>query len=155
MNNDEKFINDVWFKYNSYKQYIVKDTFFKKHHYKNNNIKRYLHATISFGFSIIITVGIVYASTKGFDFNQKNATIDYVEHIGQDYNQEMQCSNGIYYTKIYNYADYIKAKEIYSGLLEMEQQDFENNFLLILAGENYDTTNLYISNTILSINGKL
>ena len=30
MNNDEKFINDVWFKYNSYKQYIVKDTFFKK-----------------------------------------------------------------------------------------------------------------------------
>ena len=58
----------------------------------------------------------------------------------------MQCSNGIYYTKIYNYADYIKAKEIYSGLLEMEQQDFENNFLLILAGENYDTTNLYISN---------
>ncbi len=44
--------------------------------------------------------------------------------------------NSMYYKVIYNYKEYIKYKNIWSGILEVSENDFTNNFMVIIISEN-------------------
>ena len=94
----------------------------------------------------IFTTGIVYAGIKVYDIIQKNTATDFYHHLKYDYNEDMLYSNGLYYKRIYNYEDYLEAQTMWDNLVEMSEKDFKKHFLIILAGENYNTTSLYISN---------
>lgn len=145
MMNDKDFINGVWQKYDNYINSKNDESFFKKNHYKNNKLVKNLNTAISFIVGLVATTGIVYASAKTYEFIQKSTSTDFDSHLGYDYNQDMLYSNGLYYKKIYSYEDYIEAQKMWQNLVDMEEKDFQDYFVLILAGENYDTTSLYIS----------
>ena len=142
---DEVFVNGVWKKYNNYINSNVKDIFFKKHQYKNTEIKRKISTAASFILGMIATSGIIYAGVARYNYIQKDTTTDFDAHTGYDYNQDMLYLNGFYYKRIYNYNDYISATKMWDNLVEMEEKDFEESFVIIIAGENYDTISLYIS----------
>lgn len=77
---------------------------------------------------------------------QKETSTNFKNNPGYDYNQDMLNSNGIYYKKILSYEEYIVDKKKWNELIEMEENDFANYYVIVIAGENYDTTGLYISN---------
>lgn len=144
---DEKdFINEIWNKYDKY-QYKrnSKNDFFKKHYYKNNEYILAIKSFITFIISILTTTGIVYAGITTYKFIQNSTSTDFKKNQGYDYNQDMICNNGIYYKKIYTYEEYENAKKIWDNLVEIEKEEFKDYFIIILAGENYNTTGLYIS----------
>lgn len=150
---DEVFVDGVWKKYNNYINSNVKDIFFKKHQYKNTEIKRYLSTATSFALGVIVTTGVVYASVAMYDFVQKDTKTDFTKNGAREYYYEnMSYSDGIYYKRIYNYNEYIEAKNIWNNLVEMNENDFEESFVLIIAGQNYETTSLYISNIYIENN---
>ena len=55
---------------------------------------------------------------------------------------ELEKINNIYYKKISNYEDYQIYKSKYAGMLDMEAEDFENNFMIITFTENISTSYL-------------
>ncbi len=146
MMNDKEFADKVWEKHQRYINSNEKDPYFSKHQYKTNNTYKKLRLLFNVILGFALTAGIVYASIKGYDFIQNNTSFDYKQNTGYDISKEMLNSNGLYYTKIYTYEDYINEKESYSNFIELEEADFKDNFLLIITGENYRTTNLHISN---------
>lgn len=147
MMSDEVFVNGVWEKYNNYRNSKVQEQFFKKHQYKKSEIKRHLSTAASFILGVIITTGVAYASVVMYEFIQKDTRTDFTKDGVQEYYFEnMQYSDGIYYKRIYNYNEYLKAKNVWDNLVEMNESDFQESFALIIAGQNYETTSLYISN---------
>lgn len=145
---DEKdFINEVWNKYENYShKRNNKDKFFSKRLYKNSQYILAIKSFITFLISLAATVGIVYAGITTYNFVQKSTSTNFNKYPGYDYNQNMISNNGIYYKKINSYEEYEGAKKIWDNLVDMKQEDFGDYFILILAGENYNTTGLYISN---------
>ncbi len=83
-----------------------------------------------------------------------------------DFTQDMtyQTKENIYYKKIDNYSDYKVVKDRWNNILDMKEEDFEENFMLISAIENtsmlglnldkieVDNNTLYVS---LKLEGKL
>lgn len=144
---DEKdFINEIWNKYDKYKyKRNTKKDFFKKHHYKNSEYILTIKSFIIFIISILATTGIVYAGITTYKFIQKSTSTDFNKHQGYDYNQNMLYNNGMYYKIINNYEEYQEIQKIWDNLVDMQINDFKDNFMIILVGENYNTTGLYIS----------
>lgn len=145
---DEKdFINGVWNKYENYSHTRKKkDNFFSKKNYKNTEYLLTIKSFVTFILSIITATGIVYAGITTYNFIQKSTSTDFNKNQGYDYNQNMISNNGMYYKKINSYEEYEEAKKIWDNLVDMNQGDFKDYFMVILAGENYNTTGLYISN---------
>lgn len=147
MTSDDVFVNGVWKKYNNYMNSKVQEEFFRKHQYKSIEIKRKLWTIVSFILGIIATTGVVYASIAihNNSFSQQYDKTDFINNPGYQYYKDMQCSEGIYYKRIYSYDEYIKATNIWHNLVEMNEKDFQESFVLIIAGQSYKTTGLYIS----------
>lgn len=145
MMSDDAFVNEVWKKYNNYINLNVQEQFFKKHQYKNIEMKRKISTAVGFILGTIATTGVVYAGIAMHDFIQKDTKTDFSKNPGYQYYQNMLYSDGIYYKRIYNYDEYLKATEIWDNLVEMNEKDFQESFILIIAGQNYETTSLYIS----------
>lgn len=147
MKNDQVFVDEIWKKYDNYKNTKHKEKFFKKHQYKHTEIKRKLVAITSSILGIIATTGVVYASVAIHNvlFTQKYTRTDFTKNPGYEYYQDMQMSDNIYYKRIYNYEEYKLATQRWDNLVEMSEADFQESFMIIIAGQNYDTTSLYIS----------
>lgn len=143
---NQEFIDGVWEKYDNYIHTKEKDKFFVKNLYRSINLKRNLRIISNIILALISTAGIVYAGTVTYEFIQKSTKTDFKKNIGYDYNQNMIYNNSMYYKKIYTYEEYLDAQKIWNNLVDMQEKDFENSFVIILAGENYDTTSLYVSN---------
>lgn len=61
------------------------------------------------------------------------------------YSHDMKNNDGIYYKIIDKYDDYLICKERWNSILNMEEKDFENNFMIITAVENESTADLTVS----------
>ena len=146
MMTDEEFVNNVWKKYNKYVNFNFKDNFLKNFKYRNLQIKRTVKIIYNFVLGLIITSSVVYAGISSYKFIQKATTTNFNKNNGYDYNQNMSYSNGIYYKKIYTYEEYVKSQKIWDSLIQMKPEEFNDSFIIVLAGENYDTTSLYVSN---------
>lgn len=146
MLNEEDFVNGIWNKYDNYSRERNKEEFFSKHCYKNTEYKLATKTAFSFIFTMIITLGVVYAGV--FTYNnivQKQTNTDFSANSDyDDYNQDMIYTNGLYYKKVINYNEYLVCKNRWNNLVEMSKEDFKNNFMIIIAGENYSTINLNI-----------
>lgn len=145
MLSDEEFVNCVWNKYEDYINSENKDEFFERRIYrKNSYIIRKLSAVASFMLVIFTTFGVCLGVNAIYNYIQKNNNTDFSQNIGYDYSHDMKASNGVYYKKIENYNEYKEAGEKWSNLVEMSESDFNTEFLIIIAGENYDTTSLEV-----------
>lgn len=110
-----------------------------KSYVKNNSIIKNL---INFIIISIVVTGVTYAGTAVYKFIQNETKTDFSNY---DYNEDMKCYDGIYYKTINSYQTYMNDLEKWKELIEMAEEDFENYFLIVIAGENYNTTGLYIS----------
>lgn len=143
---DQEFVNGIWKKYDNYLNTKNRDNFFVKYKYKKIKFRKKLRMAFNFILGLISMAGMVYAGLITHEIIQKNTKTDFEKNPGYDYNQNMIYDNEMYYKKLYTYEEYLDAQEIWDGLVDMQEKDFENSFVIILAGENYDTTCLYISN---------
>lgn len=145
MLSDEEFVNCVWNKYENYINSENKDEFFERRIYrKNSYIIRKLSSVASFMLVIFTTFGVCLGVNAIYNYIQKNTNTDFSQNIGYDYSDDMKASNGVYYKKIENYNEYKEACNKWNDLVEMSESDFETDFLIVIAGENYDTTSLEV-----------
>ena len=61
-----------------------------------------------------------------------------------DFTQDMIYKDNIYYKKINNYEEYSEVKSRWDNILDMNKEDFENNFMVITAIENTSMLGLTI-----------
>lgn len=61
-----------------------------------------------------------------------------------DFTQDMTYKDNIYYKKINNYEEYSEVKSRWDNILNMNKEDFENNFMVITAIENTSMLGLTI-----------
>lgn len=57
-------------------------------------------------------------------------------HDDYDFTQDMIYKDKIYYKKINNYEEYSEIKARWNNILDMNKEDFKNNFMIITAVEN-------------------
>ena len=110
-----------------------------KEYIKNNSLVRII---MNFIIVIIAITGVTYAGITVYKFIQKETETDFSNY---DYSEDMQYYDGIYYKRITSYQTYLKDLEKWNELVEMTEDDFNNYFVVVVAGENYNTTGLYIS----------
>lgn len=58
------------------------------------------------------------------------------------YGDDMELCNSIYYKIIENFNEYIKFKEYYNDIIDMNENDFKDNLLILTISENESTKNL-------------
>ncbi len=152
MLDEKKFIDDIWKRYEDYSNNKRKDKFFNKHFYRNTDYILGVRTFATFLLSMVLTMAIlggVYATIKNYNnnFNQKESTVN--NAVGhQDYLFDMSYSknSNIYYKKITTYDAYLESQKIWDDLIEMTQDDFNKNFVLVLNSTNIDRVGLYILN---------
>lgn len=73
---------------------------------------------------------------------------EYFSAVSQDfyYGNDMTFMNSIYYKVILNFDEYTKYKTIYPDIIDMNNKDFETNFLVLTVVENESTKNLGLEN---------
>ena len=109
----------------------------------NYKIKKLLTTTISIVLVLLGSSGLVYGLTTAYEyFMQKTAVSNY----SYDYKEDMEYMNRFYYKKITNFSDYLKYKEKMSNLIEMTEEDFKDNFLLIIISTSPYMPGIYVSN---------
>ena len=77
-----------------------------------------------------------------FDLNQNNLYLSDNYQFGDD----MLYINKMYYKKVNNYEEYKKMKERWNDIIEMQENDFENYFVVIIAVENESMLNMNYNN---------
>lgn len=147
---DQEFINEIWNKYDNYlkENDKSKDNFFIKYRYKKIKIRRRLRMAFNFILSLISMAGIVYAGTVVHNYIQSTYKQEYPKvTTGGNRHKNMEYQEGVYYKKITSYEEYIKYKQEKPQILEMKEEDFKDNFLLITEFENtFSMIDFYISN---------
>ena len=72
---------------------------------------------------------------------KKTSTSEYDDY---DFTQDMTYKDKIYHKKINNYEEYEEIKTRWNDILDMNKEDFENNFMIITAIENTSMVGLTI-----------
>lgn len=112
----------------------------------NNSGKTVSRVIINTILIITCLVGITYAGVTIYKFMQKDTITDFKNNPEyDDYSVDMLYSDGIYYKTILDYETYIKDKKKWPELIELVEEDFKDFFIIVIAGENYNTTGLFIS----------
>ena len=143
---EDKFVNEIWDKYESYNRSRNKDKFFSQHYYKNTDYILTLKTLSTFIVVILVTVGMVYAGVTTYNYIYKNTTTDFKKNAEYDYNQDMTYQNGFYYKKVTNYDEYINCTKRWDNLVEMKKDDFKEYFVIITAVENTSMLGLNVAN---------
>lgn len=156
MINENKFITGVWEKYDKYEKKNSKDNFFKKHLYKNTEFKLKLQSICASIAIILVMAGGVYAYVNNANKVQEpivqNHTLTESKKKIFNHSEVMEDERYGFSKKVTTYQEYLEYLEIWNGLIEMDESDFKNNFVLILnvEGGSYiktiedDDDNLYI-----------
>lgn len=103
---------------------------------------------------LIENIGKEVSKEEVLEDNKKNevkfvtssTNTNYSENQGYNYSQDMKGSNEINYKKITTYEQYEEDLKKWPGLVKMTAEDFNENFVIVMAGENYHTTGLEVEN---------
>lgn len=144
MLSEDEFTKEIWNKYEKYNTIKNRDRFFSKHVYKNTEYSLIVKTICTFVLTIVTSLGMVYAGISTYKYMQVQTNTDFKNNESYDYNQDMKYQNGVYYKKIFSYEEYLKSKEIWNNLVDIDKDEFKDYFVLIIAGENYSTTGLEI-----------
>ncbi len=97
---------------------------------------------------VVAAMGVVYAGVNMNTSNyvsQKSKT-DFVNNVEYDYSQYMDYQDKIYYDFIKNYGDYENSLKQWPNLLKMNEEEFNEYFVLVIAVENTSLMGLSFSN---------
>ncbi len=156
MLNDNEFIERVWSKYEVYskRQDMKKDKFFTGKLYRNVHNMLVLKTCALFMLVVIATAligGGTYAVINDIvkpkiEFIEEDAEIEDSNSLGYNYDSyaegmEYLVESEIYYKKISNYEEYIKYKKSYNNFIDMQENEFEEYFLLIFLTRVISSTN--------------
>lgn len=147
MLSEKEFEDKVWDKYNKNKNDMK--SYNRKFNIFNNKINLTKIAAIC-TLALIGTSSLIYVGAITYEkYLQKTSSSQY-EFTGSAIEKykdlDMQYQNGFYYKKVDNYEDYLKCKEKLSGLIDTEESDFENNFIIVILAENTDMPGIKITN---------
>ena len=147
MKSDNEFINEIWNKNDSYTNKTLDDKFYKVNIEKmSNNILR-LNVVFSLFLVVFMFMGISFASNYIYNniiqkASQKNTqgSINYNDYYG-----DFILQDGRYYKKIYTYKEYLDAKEKFGNIVQISENEFESNFILIILLESFSDSRTYIN----------
>ena len=142
---EDDFINDIWKKHDEYNRTRNKDKFFLKHLYRNTENLLTLKSLLTLVIAIIATAGATYAGVITYNYITKETYTDFKQNPNYDYSQDMIYQNNFYYKKVMTYEEYEKCKEVWNNLVEMNEEDFNDNFVVIVAVENTSMLGLTVS----------
>ena len=142
---EDDFINDIWKKHDEYNRTRNKDKFFLKHLYRNTENLLTLKSLLTLVIAIIATAGATYAGFITYNYITKETYTDFKQNPNYDYSQDMIYQNNFYYKKVMTYEEYEKCKEVWNDLVEMNEEDFNDNFVVIVAVENTSMLGLTVS----------
>ena len=157
MLDENRFIEEVWKKYEIESRARKKDEFYEKKQYKTSNNKLLLKTVASFLLVITITataIGGTYAVVQNYieeKIEQEKTDRTYDENVNYMYDRDENMTfvedDRIYYGLIETYEEYLKYKEnkIWNNMPKMAEEDFNSYFIVVVAGENTDRVGLYIS----------
>lgn len=101
---------------------------------------------------ILILTNLVFILWQNFNKNKEEALPKYEYKAfvptfqnNYDFTQDMAYSNKIYYKKINSYDEYSKIKERWNNIIEMSEEDFQENFMMITAIENVSMEGLTVN----------
>ena len=159
MLSDTSYINAVWNKYDDYCSGKIQDDFFEKRVYREEtNENRFLKAVAMFIITVLTTIGVVYAGMVIYNnFKNKTAYINFNNSlISQEWVDENMKNSAeeqdIYYASIRSYEEYLRYKEKIGSLGEFKAEDFNNNFIVLICGEEINVESLETDNDTLYIN---
>ena len=142
---EDDFINDIWKKHDEYNRTRNKDKFFLKHLYRNTENLLTLKSLLTLVIAIIATAGATYAGFITYNYITKETYTDFKQNPNYDYSQDMIYQNNFYYKKVMSYEEYEKCKGVWNDLVGMNEEDFNDNFVVIVAVENTSMLGLTVS----------
>lgn len=154
---DKEYYNEVWQKYYDIKDTNNKDSFYNEHYYKSSNInKNKIYKMVAMFIVVIIgTASLVYGASTLYQYIMQETSDTNSNFVGANNNSEGYEKLGFklvtdlhdfYYKKITDYAEYKNCKQNIESLLDMTEEDFNNNFLIVVISANSNTGGLHISN---------
>ena len=144
---ENEYIKQIWEKYDICKKNSIIREKYKKQIYKTGKNKLIAKSLFSLIIVLFSTVSATYAGVIGYKaIAQKFMKTDY--NIIEDYSQdeEMKYDDGIYYQKIMTYEKYKECCNKWTNLVEMTEEDFKDNFVLVLSIESATKLGVSISN---------
>lgn len=100
-------------------------------------------------FTILLVNKISYVSNQENVNSESNSNIELYEikyfnpiHPDYNYGDDFTFYNSIYYKIINNYQEYLTYKKYYPEIIDMLENDFNNNFMILTITENESTKNL-------------
>lgn len=145
MLDEKEYINKVWEKYNNSLDKHQNN----KNIYLKSKIFLLIKNIIAFILTVCSTSGFVYAGVATYQYFQDSYKADFSNHNDFDYNysEDMICADiDIYYKTIYNYQEYNKYQKIWNTLDNIDEQEFNNNFMIIILLEGLEMRGMHISN---------
>lgn len=136
MVNENEYINQVWEKYENCQKHSKINEKYKTQIYKEVKNKLVIKSFLSILTIIFSTISVAYAGVTGYTaLSQKFDKTDY--NIIQDYSQseDMIYQDGLYYQKIMTFKKYEECCKKWENLIQMTEEDFKENFVLVVAIE--------------------
>lgn len=113
---------------------ILKETLIKKGVIKMNNLKKISMLVLIF---CILLTGCVYGTVK---------LHNYIEYTFELNLNDFEHINGFLYKKIYNYSDFLKYKNAFNSNPEITENDFDENFIILITSERVQLNGLSLKN---------
>lgn len=140
--NKELYKKIVYEKYENQLKNNNDEFFYSKIHNKKNYYKEnILRIAASILISITVTAGLVYAGIVTHNYYQEKTKINFES----EYMNILEYNNGIYYKKIKTFDEYTKNKDIVIDSMNVTEEDFKNNFILIIMTENGSLAGLNVN----------
>lgn len=145
--NKELFKKRVYEKYNENK-YNRKNEFYNNHYFNNKYKSKYKFSRIAASviISCFATASMVYAGIITYNYYQQKTKTDFENNINYDYSQDMEYQNGIYYKEVTSYDEFNIYKQRWNNLVNMNDEEFDRYFIIIIATENTSMIGLTVSN---------
>lgn len=136
MVDENEYINQIWERFDNCQKHSRMKEKYRTQVYKKGRNKLIVKSLFSMITIIFSTVGVAYAGVVGYNtLIQRFAKTDY--NITQDYSQndEMIYQDGLYYQKIMTFEKYKECSSRWKNLVQMKEEDFVENFVLVIAIE--------------------
>lgn len=133
---ENEYINQIWEKYDNCQKHSRIKEKYRTQLYKKGKNKLIVKSFFSMLTIIFSTIGVAYAGVAGYNtLIQRFTKTDY--NITQDYSQndDMIYQDGLYYQKIMTFKKYEECSKRWKNLVQMTEEDFTENFVLVIAIE--------------------
>ena len=142
MLNDNDFLNNIWENYDDYLQDKngKKYKFFKKHVYKNTDYTIKLKTLSTLVVTMVLMATGVYGTIAAYNNKEEikqffgRMNLQWGDENYYDWGSDMEYDDeDVQYKKVTDYAEYSKIKKDWNDIVDMNEEDFQENFVVVLV----------------------